>query len=86
MVLCCGVCIEDVEDVLGCHRDSQIWMCFLHEWVYADDLDVHLICLGTGMCDQEWYVKQEAKWMREAKAPTSSSEKRMKRGLPVNVE
>ena len=25
MVLCCGVCIEDVGDVLGSHRDSWIW-------------------------------------------------------------
>ena len=61
-------------------------VCYLHERQYNVDLDVHLIRLWTGMCDLEWYVKQEAKWMREAKAPTSSSEKRMKRGLPVNVE
>ena len=52
MVLCCGVCIEDVGDVLGSHRDSWIWRCvYLHERQNNDDLDVHLIRLWTGICD-----------------------------------
>ena len=59
---------------------------FLYEWEYADDVGNRLIRLGTGMCDLELCVKQEGKGMREAKAPTSSSERRVKRGLPVNVK
>ena len=90
MVLCCGICVEDVGDVLGSSCDSWIWrgevVYHLHGGGYADDSDAHLICLRTGMYDYELCVKQGRKGMREAKTPMSSNERRVKRGTSSECE